>query len=206
MLEKLIVMVEEPSMDAALQCLLPKMLGDIDFQIIQFQCKDDLLKQLPDRLKGYRSWLPPSSAIVVLVDRDDEDCLVLKQQLENIAAKAGMATKTHAGVGNTFQVANRIAIEELEAWFFGDWQAVRAAYPKVSATVPQKAGYRDPDAIRGGTWEAFERVLNQSGYFKTGLRKIENARTVAQHMQPDRNQSGSFNAFQAAISAAVAWV
>lgn len=206
MLEKLIVMVEEPSMEAALECLLPKMLEGIDFQIIRFQCKDDLLKQLPCRLSGYRSWLPASSAIVVLVDRDDDDCWVLKQQLENIAAQAGLVTKTHAGNGRTFQVANRIAIEELEAWFFGDWQAVRAAYPKVSATVPQKSGYRDSDAIKGGTWEAFERILKQSGYFKTGLRKIENARTIAQHMQPGRSQSKSFKVFEAAIRAAVAWV
>ena len=206
MLEKLIVMVEEPSMEAALEGLLPKMLGDIDFQIIRFQCKDDLLKQLPDRLKGYKNWLPDNWAIVVLVDRDDDDCLVLKQQMEDIATHARLVTKTRAGVGNSFRVVNRIAIEELEAWFFGDWQAVRDAYPKVSATVPQKAGYRDPDAIRGGTWEAYERVLNHSGYFKAGLRKIENARTVALHMQPGRNQSASFNAFQAALTAAAAWV
>ena len=162
MLEKLIVMVEEPSMEAALELLLPKMLGDIEFQIIRFQCKNDLLKQLPVRLIGYQSWLPPSWAIIVLLDRDDDDYMALKLQLENIAAKAGLVTKTCAGVGNSFRVANRIAIEELEAWFFGDWPAVQAAYPRVAATVPNKAAYRDPDAIRGGTWEALERELQKS--------------------------------------------
>lgn len=206
MLEKLIVMVEEPSMEAALEGLLPTMLGDTDFQIIRFQCKDDLLKRLPDRLKGYKNWLPTNCAIVVLIDRDDDDCTVLKQQLEDIAFQAGLVTKTRAGAGNSFRVVNRIAIEELEAWFFGDWEAVRAAYPKVSASIPQKAGYRDPDAIRGGTWEAFERVMNQSGYFTAGLRKIENARTVSGHMRPDRNRSNSFQAFQAAIVAAITCV
>ncbi len=35
----------------------------------------------------------------------------------------------------------------------------------------------DPDAIPGGTWEAFERVLQRSGYFQTGLRKLEAAQT-----------------------------
>jgi hypothetical protein len=30
---------------------------------------------------------------------------------------------------------NRIAVEELEAWFFGDIEALRAVYPKLSATL-----------------------------------------------------------------------
>jgi hypothetical protein len=206
MLEKLIVMVEEPSMEAALELLLPKMLGNIEFQIIRFQCKDDLLKHLPSRLSGYQSWLPPSWAIVVLLDRDDDDCIVLKQQLENIAAHAGLTTKTHAGSGNSFRVANRIAIEELEAWFFGDWSAVKTAYPRLSSNISQKSLYRDPDTIRGGTWEAFERELKRSGYFKTGLRKLECARDIAPHMDVVGNTSRSFQEFRAAVSAAIAWV
>jgi len=132
--------------------------------------------------------------------------VLLKQSLENTAAQAGLVSKTSAGQGNRFQVANRIAIEELEAWFFGDWQAVQTAYPRVPATIPQKAAYRDPDAILGGTWEAFERVLKKAGYCSTGLRKLESARAIAEHMDPARNQSKSFQAFHSAISAAVAWV
>lgn len=206
MLEKLIVMVEEPSMEAALEVLLPKMLGNIDFQIIRFQCKDDCLKQLPLRLSGYQGWLPSNWAIIVLVDRDDDDCIELKRKLEDISAHAGLITKTRAGVGNSFRVANRIAIEELEAWFFGDWQAVQAAYPRVAPTIPQKTSYRDPDAIRGGTWEALEREFKKSGYFKTGLRKVECARTISSHMDLARNQSKSFKAFHGAVSAAISWV
>jgi hypothetical protein len=206
MLEKLIVLVEEPSMEVALEQLLPRLMHDVDYEIRRFQCKDDLLKNLPDRLRAYSSWLPPTWAILVLVDRDDDDCHMLKQTLENMAAAAGLVSKTLAGNGNGFQVANRIAIEELEAWFFGDWAAVQAAYPRVPATIPQKAGFRDPDAILGGTWETLERVLKKSGYFKSGLRKMECARTVAQHMDPARNSSKSFQAFSGAVSAAVAWV
>ena len=206
MLEKLIVFVEEPSMEVALEQLLPKLMNDADYEIRRFQCKDDLLKNLPDRLRAYSSWLPPTWAILVLVDRDDDDCHRLKQTLENMAAAAGLVSKTTAGNGNPFQVANRIAIEELEAWFFGDWLAVQAAYPRVPATIPQKTGFRDPDAILGGTWEALERILKKSGYFKSGLRKMECARTVAQHMEPARNTSKSFQTFSGAVSAAVAWV
>ena len=204
MLEKLIVLVEEYSMEAALKQLLPRLLGEMEFEIRRFQCKDDLLVHLPERLAGYAAWLPESWAILVLLDRDDDDCLALKQRLETNAADAGLLTKTVAANGQRFQVANRIAIEELEAWFFGDWQAVRAAYPRVPATIPNKAGYRDPDAILGGTWEALERVLKRAGFFRTGLRKLECARAVAEHMEPERNTSRSFRAFCGALAAALA--
>lgn len=201
MLEKLFVLVEEPSMEAALEILLPKMLGAVEFKIRRFQCKNDLLKHLPDRLRAYRSWLPSNWAILVLVDRDDDDCAKLKQRLEAMASDAGLITKTTAGDNNRFQVANRIATEELEAWFFGDWSAVQAAYPRVPKTIPQKAGFRDPDAISGGTWEALERVLQRAGYFSTGLRKVECARAVAQQMEPNRNASKSFQALSGALMA-----
>ncbi|WP_295543468.1 DUF4276 family protein [uncultured Thiohalocapsa sp.] len=201
MLERLIVFVEEYSMEATLESLLPKLLGDVGFQIITFQCKNDLCKQAPDRLKAYAAWLPETWRILVLVDRDDDDCLQLKADLEQMADAAGLVTKTAGTDGLTFHVVNRIVIEELEAWFFGDWQAVRVAYPRVPATIPQKAAFRDPDAIRGGTWEALERIMIKAGYFTTGLRKAELARSVARHMEPIRNTSRSFQAFKAAVSA-----
>lgn len=199
MLEKLIVFVEEYSMEAALEQLLPKLLGEVEFQVIRFQCKDDLLKNAPDRLRGYASWLPAGWRILVLVDRDDDDCMALKAELEQMTAAAGLSSKTAAGQGQRFQVVNRIAIEELEAWFFGDWAAVQAAFPRVPATTPQKAGFRDPDAIAGGTWEALERVLKRAGYFSTGLRKLELARSVAGHMTIQNNRSRSFQAFASAV-------
>lgn len=204
MAEKLIVLVEEQSMEAALEQLLPRLLGEVEFQIFRFQCKADLLKRAPARLEGYASWLPDRWTILVLVDRDDDDCVVLKEKLEKIAAAASLKTKTAVGAGRKFQVVNRIAIEELEAWFFGDWEAVRHAYPRVSASIPEKAAYRDPDSIAGGTWEALERVLNNAGYFTTGLRKIELARSVARHMDPRRNRSRSFRALVDAIDSVLA--
>lgn len=185
------VMVEEPSMEAALRVLLPRVLGTLSFQIYPYQCKEDLLKRLPDRLRGYSSWLPEDYRIVVVVDRDADDCRVLKQRLEVMAKEAGLRLRTRAG-GQPYQVVNRLAIEELEAWYFGDWNAVRAAYPCVPDTIPNQAKYRDPDAIAGGTREAFERVLMRAGYFQTGLRKIEAARAITGHWQPATNRSHSF--------------
>lgn len=204
MLENLIVFVEEPSMEAALEHLLPKLMSGVDFEIRRFQSKDELLRKLPNRLRGYNSWLPANWAILVLVDRDEDNCLVLKQTLEKMVVDAGLVSMTAGRNANHFQVATRIVIEELEAWFFGDWRAVQDAYPRVPATLPQKVGFRDPDSIPGGTWEALERVLKKAGYFTTGLRKMECARAVSQHMEPARNTSNSFQAFSAAVSAAVA--
>jgi len=195
------VLVEEPSMEAALQHLLPRLLRKgVRADLRQFQCKSELLKQLPQRLAGYAQWLPDTAALLVVVDRDDEDCLALKAQLDDMARAAGLVPRSDAAPGGRFQVINRIAIEELEAWFFGDWPAVCAAYPKMPDTLPKRAGFRDPDAIAGGTWEALERELQRKGYFKQGLRKLELAREVASRMDPARNRSASFNSLREALA------
>ncbi len=186
------VLVEEPSMEQALHLLLPKILSqDISFSIYPHQCKHELLQRLPERLRGYATWLPGDWRILVVIDRDDDDCIALKTGLENFTRQAGLLSRSQAR-NQPYSIVNRLAIEELEAWFFGDWEAVRKAYPKAPRQIPLQAKYRDPDAILGGTWEAFERVLQKVGYFKGGLRKIEAARAVAQHMNPGCNRSGSF--------------
>lgn len=190
------VLVEEPSAEAVLDALLPRIIGPRTFAIYRHSCKDELLQRLPQRLRGYASWLPEDWRIVVLVDRDDDDCRALKKRLEDFAQEAGLSTRASSG---PIQVVNRIAVEELEAWYFGDWAAVKEAYPRVNANVARRAKYRSPDEIRGGTWEAFERVLQQAGYFETGLRKIEAARAVAAHMVPERNHSPSFCALRDAL-------
>lgn len=189
------VLVEEPSMEAVLRVLLPRILGESSFEVYPHQCKDELLQRLPERLRGYAPWLPDDWRIVVILDRDGDDCSELKQRLEQMARDAGLTTRSTRR-GEHFHIANRLAIEELEAWYFGDWSAVRSAFPKVKATIPAQASYRAPDEISGGTWEAFERVLRGAGYFKTGLRKIEAARSVAEHMNPARNSSPSFGSFR----------
>jgi hypothetical protein len=192
------VLVEEPSAEAAMRLILPRLLGATPFTIYPYQCKDELIQRLPERLRGYAAWLPKSWRIVVVVDRDDDDCMALKRRLEAAAADARLGTRA-APRQRRAAVVTRLAIEELEAWYFGDWAAVCAAYPRVPSTIPAKAAFRDPDAIIGGTWEAFERVLQHAGYFTTGLRKIEAARAVAAHMLPARNRSRSFRALCAAL-------
>ncbi|MCC7493177.1 MAG: DUF4276 family protein [Fimbriimonadaceae bacterium] len=198
------LLVEEPSMEAFLRALLPRLLPqDRTFEVHPFQGKSDLLGKLESRLRGYVAWLPADWRIVVVVDRDDEDCRVLKLQLESIAQRAGLRTRTCAGNASS-QLDNRIAIEELEAWYFGDWAAVRAAYPRVPAVIPNRQSFRDSDAICGGTWEAFERVMQRYGYFKGGLAKLEAARAIGAHVDPLRSRSRSFQMLCGAIGEAVA--
>jgi len=201
MAKHLEILVEEPSAEAALKILLPKIVPDISFDIHAFQGKHALLKRLENRLRGYRNWLPCDWRIVVLVDRDNGDCRTLKGTLESAAANAGLVTRTLSGGGN-FHVLNRIAIEELEAWFFGDEAALRAAYPRIPANLTKRTTFRNPDAIKGGTWEALERVLQRAGYHKGGLDKKAAARDIAEAMSPDRNRSHSFQVFCAGLRAA----
>jgi hypothetical protein len=190
------VIAEEPSLEAFLRVVLPKLLvPETSFEIYPHQGKDDLRKKLPSRLRGYASWLPETSRIVVVVDRDDDDCAELKAWMDRMATEANLRSRSNAG-RRPWQVANRIAIEELEAWYFGDWDAVRESYPRVNAAIRRKAQFRDPDAIAGGTWETLERILQKAGYFKNGLRKIEVARAIGARFDPQRSQSRSFQVFR----------
>lgn len=194
------ILVEEPSMEAFLQGLLPRLLPqDRTFAIHPFQGKEDLLTKLEARLRRYAAWLPQDWRIVVVVDRDDDDCRRLKQRMEDIAAKVGLRSRTRSP--SCWQLVNRIVIEELEAWYFAAWDTVCAAYPKLPAILPQR--YRNSDAIAGGTWEAFEWLLQRYGYFKGGLAKIEVARTIGQNLDPNRCRSPSFQCFRDALLKAV---
>lgn len=193
------LLVEEPSMEAFLRALLPRLLPqDRTFEVHPFQGKTDLLGKLEPRLRGYAAWLPADWRVVVVVDRDNEDCHVLKRQLEAIARRAGLRTRSRAG-NAPWQLVNRIAIEELEAWYFGDWAAVCSVYPKAPSNLRRRQGFRDSDGIAGGTWEAFERVMQTHGYFKGGLLKIEAARAIGAHVDAARSSSQSFRVFSDAV-------
>ena len=189
------VIVEERSAAVALRRIIPAVVPgwveDEDFSLIEFSGKNDLLKNLPARLRAYRRWIGGPN-LLVLVDRDQQDCLVLKAELEAMAAAADLVTKTSGGPH--FRVVNRIAVEELEAWFLGDAVAIRSAYPRVSSSFERKVAFRDPDAVKGGTAEALERLLKVAGYFEK-LPKVAAAEAIAAYMDPGRNRSTSFGAF-----------
>ena len=94
-LSRLEFLVEEPSVEAALSHLVPKLLGpDLLFSVYPHQGKRDLMKKLPARLRGYRRWMPEDWGIVVLIDADGQDCIEQKGALEGMARQAGLMTRS----------------------------------------------------------------------------------------------------------------
>ncbi len=188
-------LVEEPSMEAFLNIVLPRVVGpDVGFSLHVFRGKNDLLAKLDSRLKGYARWLPDDYRIVILMNKDGDDCTRLKSLVEVSAASANIRTKT--AFPSDWQLLNRIVVEELEAWLFGHWGAVCKAYPRLSKNTTNQAGFRNSDCIAGGTWEALERLLKNKGYFEGGLRKVELAKAVAENFDPAACTSQSFSCFR----------
>lgn len=208
----LIILCEEPSAAEALTHLMDRMFSDPDtFQIINMECKSQLLAELPKRLLSYAKRLSyePDLRVLVLVDRDQQNCLLLKQTLEDAAQAAGLRSLMTARPApgqqpiGQFHVVNRVVCEELEAWFLGDPAAVEQAYPKIKRKNFNQAHLRNPDNVQGGTWEALERTLQKGRYYPAGLAKIKAARDIAPHLDlsPSVNQSPSFQAFVAGVRA-----
>ncbi|HAY21980.1 MAG TPA: hypothetical protein DCY27_07405 [Desulfobacterales bacterium] len=189
-------LLEEESAEVALNNLLPKILPQqITYTFHVFQGKQNLLKKLPERFRGYRRWLPPDWIIVVLLDFDQGDCQELKGRLERIAEREGFTTLSKVGCHGRFQVINRLAVKELEAWFFGDFPAIRQAYPRFPIRLEKKKNYRNPDAI-DNPWETLEKIFKGAGYYPGGLPKKEVAGRISENMNPWDNQSKSFQVFR----------
>lgn len=196
-------LLEEPSAEAALNQLLPRLLpaGDT-WHCVPHRGKDQLRLRLPSLLKNYvrRLAQEPGLRVVLLMDAD-ADCRKAKAELEALVAAAGLLTKTTAPAGQPFRVLTRLAISELEAWFLGDRNAIQAAYPRVHAHH-FKGLNRDPDAI-ADTWETLHRVLQKGSYYLTSKAKVEWSENIARHLTPDPNQntSASFRYFCEGLAA-----
>ena len=153
-----------------------------------------LLNNLPRLLRGYgKSLQPDHSAVVVVMDLDDRDCMALKRELLDVLN--GCEPRPRA--------LFRIAIEESEAWLMGDRAAVQQAYP--NAKVPVLNAYMQ-DSICG-TWERLADAVHPGGSMRlkkaawpeAGRAKCEWAVRIAPYMDPDRNRSKSFQVFRDGI-------
>ena len=68
-------------------------------------------------------------------DQDSSECKILKTKLSNLCTENG-------NVPNLI----RIVCKELQAWYIGDFKAVKQAYPKFKAeNYSNKSKYRNPD-------------------------------------------------------------
>jgi len=185
-----------------MHAILPGLLGGTTtFAVYPFQGKQNLLSKLENRLRGYAGWIPEAWRILVVVDRDSNNCLDLKKTL--VTAAQSVKLRTRSSARQDWNVLFGIAIEELEAWYFGEWNAVCKAYPRVNRNAVRSSRFRNCDQIAGGTWEAFEQVLQRAGYFTGGLRKIEAARRIGKYFNGASCSSPSYKYVESAIKEAV---
>lgn len=189
------VLVEDASTGAALEILIPRVTSSVCTPRIQeFRGKQDMLKRLQGRFRGYANWEFDHS-VVVVIDQDRDDCFLLKSQIKKIAQNCGLLLPNSPK--NPKQVAIRIAMTELEAWFLGDPSAIHTAFPRV----------REKDVhIKGSVDEVphparrLERLLQRRNYYRTGMPKVQVARLIAEHMDPHENRSSSFQLLMRTLS------
>jgi hypothetical protein len=179
---RIVFMTEEPSMDATLRNLLPKLFPDFrEFEhwlIIHHQGKSDLERSYPRKMK---EWREPGVRFIILRDNDGSDCLVLKQKLVSKVPNSAPGYLV------------RIVCQELESWFLGDMPAVAAAYPTAAKHQQFKAlSKRDPDNLTNAS-----ELIKQLTGTQT---KIGRAAEIAKQMQPANNRSTSFQVFVNGLS------
>jgi hypothetical protein len=155
-----------------------------------------LLHNLPSKLRAYGDEGRDDVVVVVLVDLDDrDDCIAFKNTL------SGLLDYCHQKPRALF----RIAIEELEAWFLGDQQAIKNAYPEVKQPILD-AYIQDSQC---GTWEKLAEAVYPGGlaalgqHGKRSVKILEQKRIWAKEICPsidvETNQSPSFRAFRDGI-------
>ena len=173
---KLVFLLEERSMKYLLDEILPRILPKgVTFQTIPHNGKRDLELSLPRKLRGWNE--PGDIRFVILHDQDNSDCVALKKRL--------LATCKE----NTDRpVVVRIACQELEAWYFGDLNALAQAYqkPQLLRFANQKK-FRAPDAIPMPK-EDLRKLLPEH-------QQISGAKMVAPFMDIEKNSSTSFRKF-----------
>lgn len=147
-----------------------------------------LLDQLPRLLMGYGN-TPGIDAVVVVVDTDRRDCSNFLGELQALLSRCSPKPNT----------LFRLAIEEIEAWYLGDKQAVLAAYPKARKTVLESY---EQDGVCG-TWEKLADAVHpkgsaaiiKEGWPAPGQLKHEWARNIGVHIDIENNASPSFRKF-----------
>ncbi|MFN2577005.1 MAG: hypothetical protein ABR607_04880 [Pyrinomonadaceae bacterium] len=158
-----------------------------------------LLENLPKLLKGYgrtfRGYGADHPCVVIVVcDLDDRVLKTFKAELQGVPTRCNPRPDTRFC----------FAIEEGEAWFLGDLNAVRHAYPEANSTILD--AYIN-DSICG-TWELLadavfpggSQALSALGWYAVGAEKSKWAETIAPTMDLTNNNSPSFKYFYGKLS------
>lgn len=144
-----------------------------------------LLEQLPRLLAGYGN-TPGIDAVIVVLDSDQKDCAAFLSELNALTQQCKAPPC----------VMFRLAIEEMEAWYFGDRKALLAAYPRAKKQVLDR--YQQ-DSICG-TWELLADAIHpggakdvqKKGWPLPGQLKHDWAKRVGPLMNVELNDSCSF--------------
>jgi hypothetical protein len=210
------VLVEDSSGKKLLESLFPKILGEMGaphtWRLISYKgigrvpkgliagsdaSKRILLNQLPRLLRGYKNTSGVDRVAVVL-DSDKRDCRKFLGEL------LGIAKSCHADQKTLF----RLAIEEIEAWYLGDRDAVLQAYPRAKKSVLDRY---EQDAVCG-TWELLadavvtggSEAVKRQGWPHVGQIKHAWAEKIGPLMVPERNVSPSFGKLRSGLHRIVA--
>lgn len=207
------ILVEDASGELLLRSLLPRILGKFgdphtwrthrykgigrvprDLRGKTDPSKRILLDRLPKVLAGYGKSLQGSdSAVVVVVDLDNRDCVGFKQELLHILRRC------HP----TPRVLFRFAIEETEAWLLGDRKAILKEFPRAKVHVLDS--YLQ-DSICN-TWEKLadavfpggSPALKAEGYPRIGQEKCRWASVIGRHLDVESNLSPSLRVFKSGL-------
>ncbi len=174
-MKELVFLLEEASAKAMLDSLLPRLLDpSIVARTIVFEGKQDLERQLTQRLRGY---LNPQARFLVLRDQDSEpDCITVKR---------GLTTRCQAAGKQAVSLV-RIACRELETIYLADLQAVENALGEAGiARQQQRAKFRQPDRLESPSAEL--RSLTRDRYQKVG-----GSRRIGRHLDLANQRSPSF--------------
>lgn len=187
-MNRLEILVEEPSMEAVLRVILPKILHDgwtVDANVFirPHHGKDDLKKSIPNKFKAFARF-PEKTGFIILQDQDTNDCKTLKKELVELCEQ------NNYGV-NPFKV--RIVCHELEAWYLGDAEAIAKVFPHdfKSERFRNKDLCKKPDSIVSPK----KRLKGIVGEYQ----QIATANAIAKQMVIDDNQSESFRQFISAV-------
>lgn len=199
------LLVEDSSGEKLLSAIIPKLLGDYGaphtWRIHAYMgvgripsglnsgvdpTKRMLLNQLPRLLQGYGR-TPGIDAVVVVMDTDKRNCADVLAELNEVLAYCSPAPK------NTLF---RLAIEELEAWYLGDRQALRAAYPRPRLDVLNRYVQDSPcntwELLADAIYPGGSSAIKKEGWPLPGQVKHEWAEQIAPRLEPSRNASPSF--------------
>jgi hypothetical protein len=173
------ILVEEESIRAFLEKLIEKLAEGTDWILEQnvfirsFEGKSHLRKELPNKAKVYARFHEPIF-LLVLQDKDSNDCLQLKQSIIELVKPSGLTS---------FKV--RIVCKELECWYLGDLDAVECVIPASKAgKLKNKSKYKDPEKLNGKD-EIKKWIQPYSA--------IQFAKSIACKMSLENNSSQSFH-------------